>query len=443
VAVSADIARLAAIAPEYARKMALHEKRNVLFLIFDGATFSFAISLLSETTIIPAFMQRLSGSAILVGLVAAVYALGHYLPQLFGAHLALGREKRKYLMLTIVILERVGILAIAIAAQLVGTLDRGVVIALFFVAFGIYSITTGLTGPVYGDFVSKALNRSRGWYYGVVQFLGGSLGFAAALVAQQLIKSHAFPQGNQLCFWLCFSLSFFSIVFVSCLKEEPYPHVEPRPRFRDTLAKIPALIAGDRSYARYLVARCALALSTLGVGFVVVDGLHHVLSPSDAALLAAVFILSQAVLGFVLSLVGSRFGWRIVIILGGVLIALGMVGALVGGSLLVYMGVFVLLGGANAVTIVGDTNMSIEFAPTAKTSLYIGTTSTLLAPFFIFGPLIAGVLANDVSFPLVFAIAGVLAVVGVVLALRIQEPRKSIPADLIDVDITGQPGTLP
>lgn len=437
MAVSADIARLEAAAPEYAKRMSRFEVRNVIFLILDGATFSFAISLLSETTIIPAFMQELSGSAFLVGLVAAIYALGHYLPQLYGAHLALGREKRKFLMLTIVSLERVGILAIAIAAQLVDVLDRGVVIALFFIAFAIYAVTTGLTGPVYGDFVSKALNRSRGWYYGVVQFLGGSLGFAAALVAQSIIRSHAFPAGNQLCFWLCFSLSFFSIVFVSCLKEESYPHLEPRPRFLDTVRQIPGLIGGHRAYARYLLARCALALSTLGVGFVVVDGLHGVLTQPDAALLAAVFILSQAVLGFVLSLVGSRFGWRIVIIVGGVLIALGMIGAIVGGSLIVYMAVFVLLGGANAVTVVGDTNMSIEFAPTAKTSLYIGTTSTLLAPFFIFGPLIAGALVGAINYTAVFTIAGVLAVIGIVLALRIREPRNSLLTAIV-----GQPGTL-
>jgi len=437
VAVSADIARLEAAAPEYARRMSRFEVRNVVFLILDGATFSFAISLLSETTIIPAFMQKLSGSAFLVGLVAAIYALGHYLPQLFGAHLALGREKRKFLMLTIVSLERVGILAIAVAAQLVGVLDQAVVIALFLIAFAIYSVTTGLTGPVYGDFVSKALNRSRGWYYGVVQFLGGSLGFAAALVAQNIISTHDFPSGNQLCFWLCFGLSFFSIVFVSCLKEEPYPHPEPRPRFLDTVRHIPALIGGHPAYARYLLARCALALSTLGVGFVVVDGLHSVLTQPDAALLAAVFILSQAVLGFILSLVGSRFGWRIVIIIGGILIALGMFGAIVGGSLIVYMAVFVVLGGANAVTIVGDTNMSIEFAPTAKTSLYIGTTSTLLAPFFIFGPLIAGALVGAIDYTTVFFIAAVLAVMGIVLALRIREPRKTWPTEIV-----GQPGTL-
>jgi MFS family permease len=126
-----------------------------------------------------------------------------------------------------------------------------------------------------------------------------------------------------------------------------------------------------------------------------------------------------------------------VIIIGGALIALGMIGAIVGGSLIVYMAVFVVLGGANAVTIVGDTNMSIEFAPTAKTSLYIGTTSTLLAPFFIFGPLVAGALVGAINYTTVFMIAGVLAFIGIVLALRIREPRKTLPTEIV-----GQPGTL-
>ena len=94
MAVSADVARLAAAAPEYARAMSEHQRRNFLFLMLDGATFAFAISLLSETTIIPAFIQQLSGSSVLVGLVAATFAIGRYLPQLIGAHLVRGRSRR-------------------------------------------------------------------------------------------------------------------------------------------------------------------------------------------------------------------------------------------------------------------------------------------------------------------------------------------------------------
>ena len=440
MAVSADAARLRAAAPEYARLMSTHQRRNFLFLVLDGATFSFAISLLSETTIIPAFVQTLTGSAVLVGLVAAVYAVGKYLPQLVGAHLVRGRSRRKPLLLAIVIAERVGILAIAITAQLIGVVDTTTIVVIFFITFLGYAITTGLIGPVYGDFLAKAITTNRGWFYGIVQLLGGLLGFSAALVAENIIRTSEFPQGIQLCFWICFALSFLSIFFVAGLKEEEYPHPEPRTSLAATIAEVPALVAGDKSYARFIVARCVLAFSTLGIGFVVVDGLTQgVLRPSDAALLAAVFILSQAVLGFLLSIVGNYLGWKLVVMLGGVFISLGMLCAIIGGSLPLYVVAFIALGGANAVTIVGDSNMSIELAPTARTSLYLGTTSTVLAPFFIAGPLIAGALAGVITYRVVFIAAAALAIVGILLALRVREPRKHIdPAEPV-----GLPGVTP
>lgn len=421
--------------------MSAHQRRNFLFLVLDGATFSFAITLLSETTIIPAFVQSLGGGAVLVGMVAAVYAVGKYLPQLVGAHLLRGRSRRKPLLLAIVIAERVGILAIAITAQLIGVLDSTTILVVFFIAFGGYAITTGLIGPVYGDFLAKAITRNRGWYYAIVQLLGGVLGFTAALVAENIIRTSEFPQGIQLCFWICFGLSFLSIFFVAGLKEEPYPHPEPRTSLRATVAEIPGVIRGDRSYARFLVARCVLAFSTLGIGFVVVDGLAQgVLRPSDAALLAAVFILSQALLGFALAAIGNYVGFKVVVIIGGVLIVGGMVGAVIGGALPVYIVTFIALGGANAMTIIADPNLSIELAPTKSTSIYLGTTSTLLAPFFIAGPLLAGVLALSASYEVVFIVAACVAVVGVVLALRMHEPRS---VALETVETVGLPGVQP
>ena len=422
--------------------MAAHQRRNFAFLVVDGATFAFAISLLSETTIIPAFVQTLTGSTLLVGLVAAVYAVGHYLPQVVGAHLVRGRTRRKPLLLAIVVAERVGILAIAITAQLIGVLDTTTIVVIFFVAFGAYAVTTGLIGPVYGDFLAKAITHNTGWFFAIVQLLGGLLGFTAALVAESIVRSNDFPYGIQLCFWICFALSFLSIFFVAGLKEEPYPHPEPRGHFRSTVREIPALVTTDRAYRRFILARCLLAFATLGIGFVVVDGLREgVLKPSDAALLAAVFILSQAVLGFLLSIVGNYFGWKAVVVLGGIFLVIGMSCAVFGGFIGVYVVAFVALGGANAVTVIGDPNMSIELAPTARTSLYLGTTSTVLAPFFILGPLIAGAVADGVGYRVVFGAAIVLAVIGVVFALRMAEPRRA--PGVLEVASVGQPGVQP
>lgn len=438
MALSADVLRLREEAPEYAQAMAKHQRRNFVLLMLDGATFAFAISLLSETTIIPAFVAALSESTLLIGLVAAVYALGHYLPQLAGSYLVTGRARRKPYVLAIVVGERVGILAIALTAQLIGVIPSGAVLVLFFIAFCGYAVTTGLIGPVYGDLIAKALTTGRGWYFGAVQLLGGLLGFSAALLGEAILRQNAFPGGIQLCFWICFSLSFISIFLVAGIKEIPYPHTFERPPLRAMLAEIPDILRGNRPYARYLITRSLLALATLGVGFVVVDGLSDTLRPSDAALLAAVFILSQAALGFGLGLVGNYFGWKVVVITGGVLLAAGMAGALLASSLPGYLAVFVALGGANAVTIIADPNMSIELAPADKTSLYLGTTSTLLAPFFIIGPLLAGAFASQFGYLPVFGTALLLAIVGTTLAFTVTEPRRITSSTAV-----GQPGAMP
>lgn len=445
MALSADVKRLRDAAPEYAAAMERYQLRNFVLLVIDGATFAFAISLLSETTIIPAFVSALTGSSLLVGLVAALFAVGRYLPQLVGAHLVLGRSKRKPLFLAIVVAERFGILAIALSASLIGLVPTPLILGLFFVSFTFYAITTGLIGPVYGDFVAKGLTKARGWFFGIVQLLGGVLGFAAALWAESILKHYGFPEGNQTLFWTSFGLSMLSIGFVAALKEEDYPLLTPRPPFRKTVAMIPAMLRTDSNYVRFIMARSVMALATLGIGFVVVDGFNRGLTPPDAALLAAVFILSQALAGFLLGFIGNYWGWRLVVISGGVFLASGMLSAVFAESLFMYVVVFVLLGAANAVTVIGDPNMSIEMADTNVTSVYIGTTSTLLAPFFIVGPLLAGVVAPLLGYTVIFVVTVCLAATSIVLAFRIREPRKHDASEWGsgDVLIVGQPGAQP
>jgi MFS family permease len=172
-----------------------------------------------------------------------------------------------------------------------------------------------------------------------------------------------------------------------------------------------------------------MALSTGGIGFVVVAGLAGPLRASDAAVLAASFVLAQAVIGFGLAALGNRSGFRLVVIAGAVLLVSGMLVAASAASLVGFALASALLGGANALSFVCDPPLSIEFAPPGRTSVYLGTTLTLLAPFYIVGPLLAGLLVPLVGAVPVFATCAGLAAVGGVLALRIREPRGRREAD--------------
>lgn len=415
--------RLSSAAPQFVLDMRRHQRRNFVLLLLDGALFALAASFLAETTIIPTFLDSIVRSPVIVGAVIAVYALGNSLPQIAGAHLLQGRLRRKPLLLALAAAERAGILGIALSAQLADIMPAGAVVALFLVAFGGYATTTGLLGPVYGEVLAKTIVDWRGHFYGAVQLIGGVLGFTAALVAESVIRASPGLAGFQMLFWSAFVLSLISIVFLAFTRDAELAIPVAVEGLLPGLRRIPSTIAGDPLYRRFLASRIVIALGGLALGFVVLDAIDRGVSVPQVGLLTAVLIGAQATLGFVFGLVGTRFGWHPVLVIGSALLCAGMLGAVVAHGVLAYCLVFMALGGFRASMLIVDPNLSIECAPLGRTAHYLAITATVLAPFLVVGPLAGGALIPVVGTTPIFAVAAILALVGLGLALRVRAPR--------------------
>jgi MFS family permease len=400
---------------------------NYVFMAGDMATFAFAIALLSETTILPAFVKTLTNEAVALGALAAIFAFGHFAPQLIGAYLAMGRARQKPLVLAVAGAERVGILLMAAAAQALGVLPREAVLLLFLAAFGVYASTTGLIGPPYGDLLAKSIVRHRGRLFGVVQLLGGGLGFGAALVAARILEAIPPPTSFQLVLWLAFLLSFISLLFIAAFREVPFPSRAPRPPFRAMLASIPGLLRAERSYRWFLTGRSAIALGTMGLGFVSAAAIESGLSAAEVAGFASIYLLSQSVAGLGWGFLGDRAGWKAVLVGAGLALCGGMLVAFVAGDFPSFGSAFALFGVANAGAMTSDPNITYEVAPPGDTSLYLGVTSTFIAPALTVAPLIGALLQDQFGFRFLFAASACVAAVGVAVALvRFEEPRRRL-----------------
>jgi len=104
----------------------------------------------------------------------------------------------------------------------------------------------------------------------------------------------------------------------------------------------------------------------------------------------------------------------------------GNVLALVAPSVGVFSAVFALSGVQMAAVSVSGLNVMLEFAPGAEERpTYIGLGTTLMAPVFFAAPLVAGVMADGLGFPWVFAVAtaGGLISLGLFIA-RVHDPRR-------------------
>lgn len=437
---AADVASMRRNQPAYVRAAERNLRWNFALLLLDGASFAFAIALLAETTILPAFVSSLTNAPFIFGLLAATYALGHFLPQLAGAQLASGRARRKPLVFAIALAERLGILAIALSAMGVGVLSAELVLVLFFLAFAFYSMTTGLIGPVYGDYMAKSILHARGRFYGGVQLLGGVMGFGAAQIGSQLLGRLPYPTGVQACFWLAFALSFISLIFIACLREVPYPETAPRVPFRQLIASVPDLLRAHATYRWFLTGRSIVALGTMGVGFVAVAALDRGLAARDVAAFASVYLLAQSFGGLGWGLIGDRWGWKLVLEGGAIALSAGMAMALLADGFPTFAITFALLGMANAASITSDPNLTYEVAPPNDTSRYLGVTSTLIAPALTLAPLVGGVILGTTSYAALFALSAVLAIAGLaVTAARFDEPRRQTTVHLAPTSAPGGP----
>ncbi|MGW8145233.1 MAG: MFS transporter, partial [Anaerolineales bacterium] len=106
---------------------------NFVVNVFDGAFFGSALGFASFFTVIPLFVSRLTDSAVLIGLIPAIHAVGWQLPQLFTAQKVSKLDKYKRMTLLMTLNERVPFLGLAIVAWFSPQLGVQVSLILVFV----------------------------------------------------------------------------------------------------------------------------------------------------------------------------------------------------------------------------------------------------------------------------------------------------------------------
>ena len=96
------------------------EKRDLPFNftvnVLDGGFFGAALGFASFMTVIPLFVSNLTDSAIIIGLIPAIHAVGWELPQLFTAPSVSKLSRYKPMAVLMSLNERIPFLGLAVVA---------------------------------------------------------------------------------------------------------------------------------------------------------------------------------------------------------------------------------------------------------------------------------------------------------------------------------------
>lgn len=425
--ISSDIQKLEQEYPEYIAKVKKNYWWNFIVIMLDSAFFTFSMTMLSQDTILPYFVSNLSDQKIFIGLVPALFFLGYYLPQLFGAHLVTGRVTRKRFIFWIAVTERFGILLIALLAQSLDFWTPSQALVLLLVAFTIYSVTTGLISPAYSDFISKHIIRQRGMFFGAMNGLGGLIGFVASLVAAYFLDRYAYPTDLRWLLWVGFAASFISPFFIAAYRETPFPFQVKREPLGEFLRAIPGHIRSSAGFGRYMFVRALLNLGLLANAFYALHAIDRFgLGEGVLGIFTMIILIAQSGVGFLWGWLGDRFGFKLVYVIASLMVTLmGVLSVTAAGAWAFYV-IAVCMGGVYAVARTADPNMVFELAPPSETSRFIGISNTFVAPVVMLAPLLGGVIVENFSHQALFWSVLVIGVFSTLLVVFVMPaPRKA------------------
>ena len=383
-------------------------RHNAVALGADFALFLVGLAFASQSTILPAFAAHLGAPNVVIGAIPAVMTLGWFLPSLFAAGHTESLARKLPFVMRFTLWERVPFLALALIAFFVATPAPAVALAALLLLLLIVTGTGGVLMPAWMDIVGRTIPTTlRGRFFGVANVLGSAGGLVGSLATAYFLARVPPPASYGVCFLcaaVCMGLSYVALALV---REPAAAATAPRQPMRAYLGRIPALLARDRNLSWFLVARAFASIGTMAGGFYTVYALRAWEAPAWwVATFTSVLLAGQ--------IAGTLVG-----------VAANVV-ALVAPSVGAFSAVFALSGIQMAAVSVSGLNVMLEFAPGAEERpTYIGLGTTLMAPVFFAAPLAAGIMADGLGFPWVFAAAtaGGLISLGLFVA-RVHDPRK-------------------
>jgi MFS family permease len=420
------------------------EKRNSRLVILNGGLMQFAMSFASSETVIPAFIQTLTGSSLLVGLSRSMIRVGWSWPQIFISRVIEEREEKKPLFMW------VGLLRAAVWGCSAATIwflagERPmIVLGAFFFMYMVTTSLMGVTNVPWMDVIGKTIpTGGRGRIFALRRLFGGGLAIASGGVISYILSDQSglsFPRSYAVLFMISAILTAVAILAFGLIREPIEKVRKGRLPMGEYLKSGFLLLKEDDDYRRLFILRyiwatammgtsfyVPFALSDLGIGVVYI-GLF--VSVSQAA-----SILSNALWAWV----SERWGNRELLISGTYLLGLsilvpittpmisdvavqplGFIGFdfTMSTRVLYFCLTFVFNGFSTSGMFTGRMALVLDLSPPDRRPIYTSFMNTMGVPQGLM-PILGGLLAGWLSYHYMFIVSLLFIPPAVILAVRI------------------------
>jgi MFS family permease len=415
-----------------------NQRHNFLAFGTDFLMFSVSVAFVNFSTVLPAFVNRLTGSAVLVGLITTVLQFSSNVPQLVAGNFVTRVTSKKRFFLIAALVGRPVILLLGLLVALTGAQPAWLSVIAVYVALALLYGSDSFSIVAWLEIMKRVFPpEKRGRLLAAWQVIAGLAGLGVAYLVSLILGEHGplFPNNYALIFGLGGAAMAFSMVGILSIKEPPPSGGEtdgafiPWAEFGRRMVK---LWKDDARLRLVSLSRLFVMLTELAVPFYVIYATERLGFPDSAI---GVFIVAQTVSSLLGALLlgglADRLGAHrasqlgVLITFSAPLLVLILFLANTGpGSLLRYTlpWVYLVIGQSGNLYLMGHTNYTLDIAPHGKTGLYVGVVNTF-SSLGVFAPLFAGWLLSRTSYGVVFGLAAAFGLWGLLLTMRLPVGR--------------------
>lgn len=419
-------------------EIARNVRHNFTVNVLDAAFFGSALGFASFVTIIPLFLNSVTDSTLLIGLVASMHTIGWQLPQMLTSHYVARLRRYKPMVMFMTVHERWPFFGLAVVALLVPVASPGVIALLTVLLLIIHSMSGGLAATAWQSMIGKIMPRERrATFFGIQSGIANMMAAGAAILAGFLLDKLPSPIDFAICFGLAGVTMMISLAFLAKTREPAHDAEQSEEAKQFGWRKFVEIVKRDGNFRWFLVARVLSQIAWMSVSFYTIYAVRHFgMDAETAGVLTSVLLLSQTVASPLLGWVGDRWGHRVVYAMGALLITLSAALAFFAPELGWFYVAFGLAGFSNATVWGIAMTFTLEFGTDAEKPLYIGLANTLIAPVGLIAPIVGGAMADSFGFQSTFSlciVAGLLTAALLYFVVRDphrKEKAKAVPATL-------------
>lgn len=410
-------------------------RHNFIVNLLDGGFFGMALGFASFITVIPLFVNTMTDSAILIGLIPAIHSVGWQLPQLFTANRVSRLQRYKPMVLLVTINERLPFFGLGLVAWFLPSLGPKLGLWLTFALLIWQGMGGGFTATAWQSMIAKIIPETRhGTFFGAQSAVANLFASVAGVVAGLLLEKLDLPLNYALCFFIASLSMGISFFFISLTREEPLAPEKIDSPTSSFYRNLVAILKRDRRFRWFLVVRSLSQLSVVAFSFYTVYAVRGLgMTEAIAGLMMGVYTVGQIVANPIMGWIGDNWNHPSVMVIGAMAATVSALVAWAAPHLSWFYLAFILAGIANVAIWTIGLAMTLKFGSLSERPVYIGLANTLVAPFTILAPLLGGWLADFAGFEYTFLLSAIFGVItAIVLVLTLREPRRRVrpPIDL-------------